>query len=41
MTVLQELDTYDCLYEQVSVFHHRSVPLEEIMMALMRRIGGL
>jgi predicted nucleic acid-binding Zn-ribbon protein len=39
MTMLQELDAYDRLHEQVSVFHHRSVPLEETVTTLMRRIG--
>ena len=39
--VLQKLDTYERLHEQVRAFHQRSVPLDDIMVILMSRVGAV
>ena len=39
--VLQDLDAERCLHQQVTDLQHRSVPLEDKMATLMRRVGGI
>ena len=39
--VLQDLDAEQCLHQQVTNLQHRSVPLEDEMATLMRRVGGI
>ena len=39
--VLQDLDAEWCLHQQVTDLQHRSVPLEDKMATLMRRVGGI
>ena len=39
--VLQELDTYERLHEQVRAFRQRSVPLDDTMVTLMSRVGAV
>ena len=39
--VLQELDTYERLHEQVRAFRQRSVPLDDTMVTLISRVGAV
>ena len=41
MAVLQELDTYELLHEQIRAFRQRSVPLDDTMVTLMSRVGAV
>ena len=41
MTVLQELDNYECLHEQVRALRQRLVLLDDIMVTLMSRVGAV